>query len=419
MSTDTVLVKKKTARRKNRFLRKLFRVLIVLVLILAIIAAAVYFYSQYTQTHYLIRFYQETSGKVSDNIRIAVVSDIHNREYGENNETLISDIRALKPDLILIPGDMVIREQDDYRPMLNLVSSLSGIAPCYGVLGNHESERIYYRDRDAGLKLLRNATEEVRIGNDVIQLIGVEGSAHGFEAYGGREFMDKTVIDDEIRFTWLVGRHACAYAGAINFIVCAIETGAGSVIQREYNTAIHTLQVLQGLETSEETHQAVVDVIDQFQEDFAKIEHLDEYMTEIREDMEQIGEAGDYADDSEAYAIGTRRGTEVESDDPAYQNNSKWYSDAAAASESAIRTLMLSGMLVHEDLVSTDIILSAEEETRYIYGELYSLMINSLPSTGIVDISFTSGTTPTGGFIIKPVTCIIIALPYPLPGNAL
>ena len=100
MSTDTVLVKKKTARRKNRFLRKLFRVLIVLVLILAIIAAAVYFYSQYTQTHYLIRFYQETSGKVSDNIRIAVVSDIHNREYGENNETLISDIRALKPDLI-------------------------------------------------------------------------------------------------------------------------------------------------------------------------------------------------------------------------------------------------------------------------------------------------------------------------------
>ena len=106
-------------------------------------------------------------------------------------------------DLILIPGDMVIREQDDYRPMLNLVSSLSGIAPCYGVLGNHESERIYYRDdqelpgkfRDAGLKLLRNATEEVRIGNDVIQLIGVEGSAHGFEAYGGREFMDKTVIN--------------------------------------------------------------------------------------------------------------------------------------------------------------------------------------------------------------------------------
>lgn len=217
--------------------------------------------------------------------------------------------------------------------------------------------------------------------------------------------MDKTATEDEIRFTWLLGRHACAYAGTLSFIVCAVETGAGSVIRREYNTAVHSLNVLQGLETSEETHQAVVDVIDQFQSDFDKIEHLDDYMTEIREDMDQIGDAGDYADDSEAYAIGTRRGTEVESDDPAYENNSKYYSEQAAASESAIRTLMLSSMLVYEDLVSTDIILSADEETRYIYGELYSLMINSLPSTGIVDISFTSGTTPT--VLVLPETAIV------------
>lgn len=217
--------------------------------------------------------------------------------------------------------------------------------------------------------------------------------------------MDKTVTEDEIRFTWLVGRHACAYAGSISFIVCAVETGAGSVVQREYNTAVHTLNVVQGLETSEETYQAVVDVIDQFQNDFAKIEHLDEYMTEIREDMTQIGEAGDYADDSEAYAIGSRRGVDVESDDPAYQNNSKWYSDTAALSEATVKTLMLSGMLVHEDLVSTDLILSAEEETRYIYGELYSLFISSLPSTGIVDISFTSGSTPT--VLVFPETAIL------------
>lgn len=203
MNTETVPEKKQRAKKNHRFLRIFLRVLIVLILLTAIISAAVFTYSRYTQTHYRIRFYQETSGKVSDNIRIVVVSDLHNREYGENNGTLIADIRALDPDLILFPGDMVILEQDDYRPMLNLVSSLSGVAPCYGVLGNHESERIYYRDdrelpgkfRDAGLKLLRNATEEILIRNDVIQLIGVEGSAHGFEAYGGREFMDKTVIN--------------------------------------------------------------------------------------------------------------------------------------------------------------------------------------------------------------------------------
>ena len=194
---------KQVAKQKHRFLRIFLRILITLVLIAAIISTAVLIYSRYTQTHYRIRFYQETSGKVSGNIRIAVIADIHNREYGEHNGTLISDIRALDPDLILFAGDMVLREQENYQPMLELVSALSEIAPCYGVLGNHESERIYYQDdrelpgkfRNAGLKLLRNATEEVRIGNNVIQLIGVEGSAHGFEAYGGREFMDKTVIN--------------------------------------------------------------------------------------------------------------------------------------------------------------------------------------------------------------------------------
>ena len=110
-----------------------------------VMGAAFFLYGRYTQTHYKTTFYRETSEKVSRNIRLAVVSDLHNREYGENNEALISDLQALHPDLILFPGDMVIREDDDYRQMLDTVSALAGIAPCYGVLGNHESERIYFR----------------------------------------------------------------------------------------------------------------------------------------------------------------------------------------------------------------------------------------------------------------------------------
>ncbi|MBQ3371758.1 MAG: metallophosphoesterase [Oscillospiraceae bacterium] len=196
-------MKKETAKKKHGFLRALLRILAVLLILALIIGIAVYYYSLYTKTHYIISFYQETSKKVSDNIRIAVIADIHDREYGENNEVLISDLRALKPDLILFPGDMVIREEDDYQPMLNLVSALTEIAPCYGVLGNHESERIYYgNDKDlpekfenAGLKLLRNSLKKIRIGKDTIQLIGVEGTAYGFEEYGGREFMDKADID--------------------------------------------------------------------------------------------------------------------------------------------------------------------------------------------------------------------------------
>lgn len=203
METETMPGMKRAAKKKHGFLRVLLRILVILLLLALVIGTAVFIYSRYTQTHYKISFYQETSRKVSSNIRLVVISDLHNREYGENNGTLISDIRALKPDLILLPGDMVIREEDDYRPMLDLVSELSGIAPCYGVLGNHESERIYYRDdreltakfENAGLKLLRNASEEIRIGSSAVQLIGLEGTTYGFEEYGGRAFMDKTEIN--------------------------------------------------------------------------------------------------------------------------------------------------------------------------------------------------------------------------------
>ncbi len=203
MKNRTETEPKVTGRKKHSILRMLRRVFLFLLVLMIISGAAVFLYAQYTKTHYKISYYQEISGKVSGNIRIAVISDIHNREYGKNNETLISDLRALKPDLILFPGDMVIRDADNYQPMLDLVSALTGIAPCYGVLGNHESERIYYGNdkglpdafKNAGLKLLRNAQEEIRIGRDTVQLIGVEGTSYGFEEYGGREFMEKADTD--------------------------------------------------------------------------------------------------------------------------------------------------------------------------------------------------------------------------------
>ena len=130
MNDKTSAKPKETGKEKSRLQKKSFRILSFLLVLILIIGVSVCFYISYTKTHYRISFYQETSKKVSDNIRIVVVSDIHNREYGENNKTLISDIRGLKPDLILFPGDMVIRDEDDYQPMLDLVSALTGIAPC-------------------------------------------------------------------------------------------------------------------------------------------------------------------------------------------------------------------------------------------------------------------------------------------------
>ena len=193
------------SKKKRRRLGTGARVLCVLLAVLLVCCAVIIGFALRYKSHYRISFYRETSQKIVSGIRIAVISDIHNREYGEHNETLLTDLRALKPDLILFLGDLVIREQAEYQPVLNLISASAAIAPCYGVLGNHESERIYSQnDREllekleqAGLKLLRNACEMITIGSDRIQLLGVEGTAYGFEQYGGRAFMEKTEIDPD------------------------------------------------------------------------------------------------------------------------------------------------------------------------------------------------------------------------------
>lgn len=194
----------KQKKKRNKLLKFFLYFITIMIVMVVAVCSAVFVYWQYTKTHYEISFYQVISKKVSKNTRFIVISDIHNREYGENNELLINDIQSLKPDIILFAGDMVIKTQDDYQPMLNLVANLTKIAPCYGVMGNHEDERMYLLgDRElvekfekAGLKVLRNAREIIQIGEDKIQLLGISSTTtYGFEEYGGRRFMKKTSID--------------------------------------------------------------------------------------------------------------------------------------------------------------------------------------------------------------------------------
>lgn len=90
--------------------------------------------------------------------------------------------------------------------------------------------------------------------------------------------IDKEATDSEITFTWLVGRHACEYPGYISFVVCAVEIDENLIVTREYNTAIHKLQVVQGLETSEETHEEVLDLVAQMQDE---LDGLDDTVADL------------------------------------------------------------------------------------------------------------------------------------------
>ncbi len=77
-------------------------------------------------------------GKLS--LRIALVADFHSHEYGRQNERLMAEIRRQKPDLILVPGDMIVSAHvTDYPKSLRFFEQLVQVAPVYFSNGNHES----------------------------------------------------------------------------------------------------------------------------------------------------------------------------------------------------------------------------------------------------------------------------------------
>ena len=131
-------------------------------------------------------------------------------------------------------------------------------------------------------------------------------------------FDDVEAGDDELTFSWTVGRHACLYSGNVRFIISAVTTDENGYILQKYNTQIHTLPVVQGLETETEVYLSNYDVITQFFANIQRAQTVDQYVS-----------------DAEAYSIGTRGGIPVEEGDPAYHNNAKYYADQLSVIQDA------------------------------------------------------------------------------------
>lgn len=69
--------------------------------------------------------------------RIALLSDLHGKEFGKDNERLISFVAELEPDLIAVTGDLIDRPEQIHKLPV-LIRGLSDIAPTCYVTGNHE-----------------------------------------------------------------------------------------------------------------------------------------------------------------------------------------------------------------------------------------------------------------------------------------
>ena len=118
-------------------------------LLAALIAAVLLILAEiYRETHrFVVTEYEIRTPKLPPEMedkRIVFLSDLHNREYGEENGKLLEKIREQKPDLILCGGDMLVANRNthggresSWGKASECMKKLTEFAPVYCALGNH------------------------------------------------------------------------------------------------------------------------------------------------------------------------------------------------------------------------------------------------------------------------------------------
>lgn len=103
--------------------------------------------------------YELHSKKIKEEHRYVVLSDLHNKSYGERNKRLIESIHQLSPEAILIAGDILTAKPGkSYEVALDLIGNLAKEYPIYYGMGNHETRLFLYPETygDMGDRYLRD-----------------------------------------------------------------------------------------------------------------------------------------------------------------------------------------------------------------------------------------------------------------------
>ena len=151
--------------------------------------------------------YDIKSSKIDEDIKIALVADLHSCDYGEGQADLIRLIDNAAPDIVLLGGDIV----DDQLPQQKAFEFLSAVSedyPCYYVSGNHEfwSGKIAGIKADIkalGIKVLEGERADIEIKGQSISLFGIDDPEVGEDEFA-RQLKRCGDLIDETRFSLLL-----------------------------------------------------------------------------------------------------------------------------------------------------------------------------------------------------------------------
>ena len=181
----------------------------VIISVIALLLVAFFAYALWANTSLDVTQITVTESKLPkafDGFRIVQISDLHNAEFGKDNEKLISRISELKPDIIVLTGDFYDSRKGGYDVPLNVAKNAVSVAPTYFVSGNHEAIaddcRAFLEElKNVGVTVLTNEAVTIEKDGEKINIAGIsdptmQKSVSGSPADKTKSALDKIGIID-------------------------------------------------------------------------------------------------------------------------------------------------------------------------------------------------------------------------------
>lgn len=180
-------------------------------LLIGIISVIIIIYTTWQRQElkkFRVTQYQMQTHKIKNKLKIAVISDLHSFTYGPKNSTLFAAVKEAAPDLILIPGDLIVTAKTDkYQIALDFVRKLVTIGvPVICTNGNHESraqqpesdsyaayQQYFAQLKRSGARILNNQSCKMMLCGTPVCISGLELPLSSYKK-GKKPYLEKDFI---------------------------------------------------------------------------------------------------------------------------------------------------------------------------------------------------------------------------------
>ena len=174
-------------------------------LIILLIILIMYFRSEYEKNNFVLMKYKFESDKIKTAKKFIFISDLHDKQFGKDNEKLIEAIEECEPDFIVIGGDMMVTKGlVDLKPSLLFCEKISKKYKVYYANGNHElrMKNEKYGDlysvlnkavKEIGIYRLEDSCEKI----EEICIYGLDIDKKYYKKLDNAEF-DNTYIEEKL-----------------------------------------------------------------------------------------------------------------------------------------------------------------------------------------------------------------------------